>query len=35
MWNIISALIYYFIITPSFRLTSIDAAKVRGAGSRK
>jgi hypothetical protein len=31
MWNIITALIYFFVIKPGWRLTSKDAAKVRGA----
>jgi hypothetical protein len=35
MWSIISALIYYFIIVPGWRLTSRDAGKIRGAGSSR
>jgi hypothetical protein len=31
MWNIVSALIYYFVITPRWRLTPSDVAEVRGA----
>ena len=31
MWNIIIALIYYFIIMPGWKLTAGGAAKVRGA----
>ena len=32
MWNIVSALIYYFIIEPRWKLTSSDVASIRGAG---
>jgi hypothetical protein len=35
MWNIVSALIYFFVIVPRWRLTSRDVAEVRGAGSQK
>jgi len=31
MWNIVSALIYYLIVVPGWRLTSRDVARVRGA----
>jgi hypothetical protein len=31
MWNIITALIYFFVIVPRWRLTSRDVAGVRGA----
>jgi hypothetical protein len=33
MWSIITALIYYYIIVPGWRLSSGDAAKIRGKGS--
>jgi hypothetical protein len=35
MWSIVTALIYYFIIVPGWRLTSGDTAKIRGAGFQK
>jgi hypothetical protein len=35
MWNIISALIYYFIIEPRWKLTSRDMAWTRGADPQK
>jgi hypothetical protein len=35
MWNIISALIYYFIIEPRWKLTSSDIAGIRSMGSQK
>jgi hypothetical protein len=35
MWSIITALIYYFIIVPGWKLTSRDVARVRDAGSHK
>jgi hypothetical protein len=31
MWNIITALIYFFVIVPRWRLTSRDVAGVRRA----
>ena len=33
MWSIITALIYYYTIVPGWRLSSGDAAKIRGKGS--
>jgi hypothetical protein len=35
MWGIVTALIYWLIIVPGWRLTSRDVAKVRGAGFQK
>jgi hypothetical protein len=35
MWSIIAALIFNYIIMPGWKLTSGDAAKIRGAGSHK
>jgi hypothetical protein len=31
MWSIVTALIYFFVIVPRWRLTSRDVAEVRGA----
>jgi hypothetical protein len=35
MWSIVTALIYWLIIVPGWRLTSRDMAKVRGAGFKR
>jgi hypothetical protein len=35
MWSIVTALIYYLIFVPGWKLTSRDVAKVRDAGSHK
>jgi hypothetical protein len=31
MWNIVTAMIYFFVILPRWSLTSSDVAMVRGA----
>jgi hypothetical protein len=35
MWNIISALIFQFVIVPRWRLASGDVAKVRGTAPQQ